>query len=316
MQIQNEKTYDSVFWTSVVKMTKFLIPLVNEAFGEHYSENATIRLEAGKQIVEHTDGSLDHGEMDALAELTENGTTKDYHIEVETWSDKTFAVRIAEYAAGKAYDSIKLTEKGAEMTIPYSAVIFLRAGDEIPNEFLIDIKSPGGTISYTAPVVKVRNYSISELFEKRLLLLLPFYGFNFDEKFAEMEEVGIDELRLALDEINRRLSGLVEKHELDESERNHLIDWIKRVLDKLTVNYRNVTKGVDELMGGYILHTRTDDILDEGRMEGRIEGRIEGVQVINYLWEHNRGEDAKRAANDKEYLNQLMAEIGAEVLAK
>ena len=50
--------------------------------------------------------------------------------------------------------------------------------------------------------------------------------------------------------------------------------------------------------------------------EGRIEGRIEGVQVINYLWEHNRGEDAKRAANDKEYLNQLMAEIGAEVLAK
>ena len=133
---------------------------------------------------------------------------------------------------------------------------------------------------------------------------------------GEMEEVGIDELRLALDEINRRLSGLVEKHELDESGRNHLIDWIKRVLDKLTVNYRNVTKGVDELMGGYILHTRTDDILDEGRMEGRIEGRIEGVQVINYLWEHNRGEDAKRAANDKEYLNQLMAEIGAEVLAK
>ncbi len=64
-----------------------------------------------------------------------------------------------------------------------------------------------------------------------------------------MEEVGIDELRLALDEINRRLSGLVEKHELDESERNHLIDWIKRVLDKLTVNYRNVTKGEDELMG-------------------------------------------------------------------
>ena len=271
MQIQNEKTYDSVFWTSVVKMTKFLIPLVNEAFGEHYSENATIRLEAGKQIVEHTDGSLDHGEMDALAELTENDITKDYHIEMETWSDKTFAVRIAEYAAGKAYDSIKLTEKGAEMTIPYSAVIFLRAGDEIPNEFLIDIESLGGTISYAAPVVKVRNYSISELFEKRLLL-----------------------------------------HELDESERNHLIDWIKRVLDKLTVNYRNVTKGVDELMGGYILHTRTDDILDEGR----IEGRIEGVQVINYLWEHNRGEDAKRAAKDKEYLDQLMAEIGAEVLAK
>ena len=42
--------------------------------------------------------------------------------------------------------------------------------------------------------------------------------------------------------------------------------------DKLTVNYKNVTKGVDDLMGGYILHTRTDDILDKGRSEGREQG--------------------------------------------
>ena len=34
---------------------------------------------------------------------------------------------------------------------------------------------------------------------------------------------------------------------------------------KLTMDYGNVKKGVDELMSGYILHTRTDEILDEGR---------------------------------------------------
>ena len=147
MDILNENTYDSVFWTSVVKMTRYLIPLVNEAFGEHYTDNASIKLKPGKQITEQTDSSLKHGEVDALAELSENGITKDYHIEVETWSDKTIAVRIAEYAAGAAYDSVTLTELGAEMTIPYSAVIFLRAGDEIPDELVISIKYPGRIFS-------------------------------------------------------------------------------------------------------------------------------------------------------------------------
>ena len=36
MDIQNEKTYDAVFWAGVLGLTQYLVPLVNEAFGEHY----------------------------------------------------------------------------------------------------------------------------------------------------------------------------------------------------------------------------------------------------------------------------------------
>ena len=53
MDIRNEKTYDSVFWTSVVKMTRFFIPLVNEAFGEHYTDAAKITLQKTKQALEN-----------------------------------------------------------------------------------------------------------------------------------------------------------------------------------------------------------------------------------------------------------------------
>ena len=280
MDIRNEKTYDSVFWTSVVKMTKYFIPLVNEAFGEHFTDKATISLKRNKQVLEHSDGSLEQGEMDALAELSEDDTTKDYHFEVETWKDNTFAIRIAEYAAGAAYESIQLTDNGAKMTIPYSAVIFLRSANDIPNKLLIEIEYPGGVASYDAPVMKVKDYSINELFEKKLLLLLPFFGFNFDDRFEQMEVNGIGELKAALDEIDGRLTSMVDAGDIDEAQRNHLIDWMKRVLDKLTVNYSSVTKGVDDLMGGYILHTRTDDILDQGRAEGRAEGRVEGQNLM------------------------------------
>ena len=37
MDIQNEKTYDAVFWAGVLGLTQYLVPLVNEAFGEHLS---------------------------------------------------------------------------------------------------------------------------------------------------------------------------------------------------------------------------------------------------------------------------------------
>ena len=95
MDILNERTYDSVFWTSVVKMTRFFIPLVNEAFGEHFSDDATISLKQNKRVLEHLDGSFEQHEVDALAELSEADITKDYHFEVETWRDNTFAIRIA-----------------------------------------------------------------------------------------------------------------------------------------------------------------------------------------------------------------------------
>ena len=280
MEIQNEKTYDSVFWTSVVRMTRFIIPLVNEAFGEHYTDKAEVNLIPGKQSTEQTDSSFVEREMDAFAKLTESGASKNYHFEVETGTDRSFAIRIAEYAAGAAQENVTLTETGAKTVIPYSAVIFLRARDEIPDKLRMEIEYPGGVVSYDAPVMKIKNYSVKELIDKRLLLLLPFYGFNFDDRFAEMETTGIGELKAALDEVDDSLSGLVESGVIDESQKGHLLDWTKRVLDKLTVNYKNVTKGVDDLMGGYILHTRTDEILDRGRSEGRAEGRTEGRNAM------------------------------------
>ena len=274
MDIQNEKTYDSVFWTAVVKMTRFLIPLVNEAFGEHYTDKAEVDLIPGKQSIEHIDSSYDEREMDSFARLTESGISKNYHFEVQVKTDKSFAIRIAEYAAGAAQESVALTENGARIVIPYSAVIFLRATTEVPDKLHMEIEYPGGKVFYDAPVMKIKNYSVKDLIDKRLLLLLPFYGFNFDKRFAAMETEGIEQLKAALEELNTSLSSLVESGDINEAQRGHLLDWTQRVLDKLTVRYKNVKKGVDDLMGGYIINTRTDAILKEGREQEQRE-RIE-----------------------------------------
>ena len=46
------------------------------------------------------------------------------------------------------------------------------------------------------------------------------------------------------------------------------------MIEKLTVRYENVQKGVDKIMCGYILHTRTDDIIEQGISQGHKEDAI------------------------------------------
>ncbi len=73
----------------------------------------------------HRPYGLDHG-LDPKAR-----TKRRIHIEQETWPNKnTIAIRLAEYGAAAAFDSVKVTEHGAVMTIPYSAVVFLRKIDQ------------------------------------------------------------------------------------------------------------------------------------------------------------------------------------------
>ena len=280
MDIQNEMTYDSVFWAGVTNMKDYLIPLVNETFGTHFTDNAKVQLVPGKLANQMPDESFKRGELDAYVILSEMAVSKRYHFEVETRGNRGIFIRIAEYALGMAQDNIEVTDRGIEVTMPHSAVIFLKNADTMPDRMSIIFKGDSGELVNDVPVIKIRDYSVSDLFEKKLLLLLPFYGFNFDGRFPKMNEDGIGELKSAFDDINERLLKMLDAGEIDAAQHGHLIDWTRRVMEKLTVNYENVAKGVDELMGGYALHTRTDDILDQGRLEGRNQRDREKIEEM------------------------------------
>ena len=47
------------------------------------------------------------------------------------------------------------------------------------------IVTPGGTVQYDIPIMKVQKYSLDDIFEKRLLMLIPFYIFSHESSFPE-----------------------------------------------------------------------------------------------------------------------------------
>ena len=146
-----------------------MIPLINEAFDEDFSEDANVMLKPAKQVTQLPDATLEQNEMDAVAEVSDmSHDTVSFHFEVETWPDENIAVRLAEYDAAEAYAGVERTKGGAIMTLPRSAVIFLRSRESVPNDFTITIRYSGGEASYKVPVIKVKDYSVEEIFKKRL----------------------------------------------------------------------------------------------------------------------------------------------------
>ena len=311
VDLKNEKTYDLVFWTSIQKHTEFLIPLINEAFGEAYPKDAKVRLLPGKQAARKNDGSIDEGEMDALAEVIDAESDKDgrkYHFELQAGPDDTMAIRIAEYGAAYAYENVTWDGMRAEMTIPHAAVVFLRSNASTPDSFPITIHHPGGDADYEAPVLKLKNYSIDDIFRKNLLLLVPYFPFLLEGRMEEMNAAGYDfkDVQATLDDINGRLDELIAAGAIDETKKQHMLDWLKRVFDKLAAKYDNTRKGVDRIMKGYMLHTRTDDILDQGRREGRQIGNLQG--------RNERGKEvALRMSDDGLSIEKIAQYVGESV---
>lgn len=178
--VSGEKIYDNVFWTTMVHFLPHVVPMINEAFGQNFGKEARVRLKSTKQVVLLPDNLLRMKEVDALVEVYDPGasdTERDYHFECQTWWDGSVVIQVAQYAVGAAYNSIRPTEKGAEMVIPHTSVILLRGRKNLRKAIMITVKYPGGSIEYEVPILQIRDYDLYEIFEKRLFLLLPFYFF-------------------------------------------------------------------------------------------------------------------------------------------
>ncbi|MCD7751063.1 MAG: hypothetical protein LUI10_04895 [Lachnospiraceae bacterium] len=87
-------------------------------------------------------------------------------------------VRIFEYSTQEALAAAELTKDALHVTIPQSGVLFLRSNSNTPDRMQVCIDTPGGAVTFDVRVLKTKEYTIDEIFEKNLLMLIPFYIFS------------------------------------------------------------------------------------------------------------------------------------------
>ncbi len=177
--------YDGAFRTILNDCRKLIIPVINETFGETYTGQEEIQFFPNEHFINQQD-EADKERITDTNFTVFGMTPKKYHIECESsLPDGRITIRLFEYDAQIALDDGEVTEETLTVTFPNTAVLYLRTYKKTSDKMKYVIITPGGTVQYDVPIMKVQKYSLDNIFEKHLLMLIPFYIFSHENSFQE-----------------------------------------------------------------------------------------------------------------------------------
>ena len=261
--------YDGAFRTILNDCRRLIIPVINEIFGETYTGEEEIQFFPNEHFIDQQD------EADKERITDTNFTVfgkipKKYHIECESsLPDGRITIRLFEYDAQIALDEGEVTEEILTVTFPNTAVLYLRTYKKTPDKMKYVIITPGGTVQYDVPIMKVQKYSLDDIFEKRLLMLIPFYIFSHENGFPEYNsnEQKLAELKAEYQEILERLDELEQQGVIGAFDKRTIIELSNDVIKEIAQKYENVQKGVGGIMGGALIETEARRLRDEATAE-------------------------------------------------
>ncbi len=283
--------YDGAFRTILNDCRKLIIPVINEIFGETYIGEEEIQFFPNEHFIDQQD-EADRERITDTNFTILGKIPKKYHIECESsLPDGKITIRLFEYDAQIALDEGEVTEETLTVTFPNTAVLYLRTYKKTPDKMKYVIITPGGTVQYDVPIMKVQTYSLDDIFEKRLLMLIPFYIFSHEKGFPEYNsnEQKLAELKAEYQEILKRLDELEQQGVIGAFDKRTIIELSGDVIKEIAQKYENVQKGVGDIMGGALIETSARRLKNEAENETKKQTALKllkrGKQTVEEIAE-------------------------------
>lgn len=289
--------YDGAFHTILNDCQKLIIPVINEIFGEEYTGEEESLFAPNEHFLDRQDATDQKRITDANFTII-GKVRKRYHLECESsLPDGKMTVRLFEYDAQIALDGGEVIAETLTVTFPNTAVLYLRSYKKTPDKMRYVINTPGGTVQYDVPIMKVQTYSLDTIFAKRLLMLIPFYIFSYEKDFPQYNsnEQKLAELKAEYADILEKLDELEQQGVIGAFDKRTIIVLSRKVIKKIACKYKNVQKGVCELMKGRLIETDAKRILNKGIAMGIVEtkkktalrmletGKLSSKEIAEYL---------------------------------
>lgn len=272
--------YDGAFRTILNDCRQLIIPIINEIFGENYSGDEVIEFYPNEHFIDQND-SADKERITDTNFRVLGKTVKKYHIECESsFPDGKIMVRLFEYDTQIALDEGIVTEETLTVTFPNTAVLYLRTYKKTPDKMRYIIETPGGTVQYHIPIMKVQSYSLDDIFNKRLLILIPFYIFSHEKNFPEYNsnEQKLSELIFEYQNILTKLDEFEKHGIIGAFDKRTIIELSNDVIKAIAQKYDNVQESMGDIMGGALLETDALTILNQGIERGIERGIEQGIK--------------------------------------
>ena len=291
----NNTIFDDVFRTMIEKMPYLAVPLINEVFHTSYPED--VKITQLRNEHQQKDGEIITDSCLLIGK-------KMYHIECQSTDDTTMAIRMIEYDFAIAVENAEKQGRRYRIEFPRSCVLFLRNSGNTPDYLEADVIFPDGkTHVYSIPAIKMADYTKDHIFEKNLLMLLPFYIMRYEKKKHDMRK-NPELLQVLLNEYDEiRINLEKELTETGKAELyTNLTKLIVKIADHIFEKEENIRKGIGDVMGGKVLELESERLKAEG------EARL--GDLINRLIQDQRMEEIQIASTDPEKREQLYKEYG------
>ena len=194
-----------------------------------------------------------------------------------------------------------------QLCMPKSCVIYLRSDGKTPNyEQANLIFQDGQKVKYRVPTVRIQDYSLDEIFEKKLYAYLPYYLMRYEKKFESWEksEAKIKALQEECDQVLTRLAeALADK----PTEFQDILHMIQDIANHIMRKQEKLRERVSDVMGGKVLPLPSDKLREaeaQGKAEGKAESILELLEAYGEVPKDLRDEIS--VERDLEVLSQML----------
>lgn len=154
--------------------------------------------------------------------------------------------------------------------------------------------------SYTITVLKVSDYSLDDIFSKKLYFLLPFHFFVYEKELKDYNsgKKDISKLMTEFDYWMGRLEA-VDNQEIPSEVKGSLQQYAYNVVQALTGKYAVLHKEVEEHMGGRVMqYSPVEAKIIEVKKEAKKEKDAEIAKLALKLKELGRLDELFQANVD------------------
>ncbi len=264
--------FDDVFRTIAQKMPYLLIPLINEVFQTNYVEDIHFQQLRNEHYEKF--GKIITDSILQIEDCT-------YHLECQSSLDGRMVIRMFEYDFSIALELAQKNNETFEIEFPQSCVLYIRNHRErsLPDYHEAIVKfADGQQILYRVPILRAQNYTVDSIFEKRLLILLPYHILRY-ESFLKNSGSNAKKLEQLLTDY-QKINNLLE-HCTDDKKSTLYIDMItliEKIADHIIPkDNENVRERLGDIMGGKILQLESERLLEKGQLLGEAKGRAAGL---------------------------------------
>jgi len=278
-----------------------IVAFINGMFSESFPLDSEITY----NYTENLDSKLKRTVADIIITLKTKDRIRRFHLEGQINDDNTIVIRVFEYGFADALRHQTVHNNKISLPFPTPVIIFLEHTDTTPDEVILELDfGKSGKFDYTVKAMKFLNYSVKELCEKNLTILLPLYLLRLRRE-TENAKKRKTQKEATLREIAKKLKELINENILPaivESEKSRNITnsdafELLSLLDRLyNYMYGNINEFKDEEANNML-----SDILElkydaryaedtarfkakleeelEARLEARLEAKLEEERI-------------------------------------